>query len=170
MAQDIRTIVKLALRLTSAAYDDEVDGLVAAAKDDLMLSGVGLAALTADELAPLIVRAIVLYSRAEFGLDNPDSEKFGRSYRMVAEKLAMSSEYRQPVLSGITGDIEAGSCDLVVSDSANLEAGAWLGIEGAGADGALLVARVDAVDEDTAIVTLSRPAGTTVEEAPVKLL
>lgn len=86
---------KLALRITSSAYDDEVDMLIDAAKADLLLSGVASAALEADEPDPLVKRAIILYCKAEFGLDNPDAERYMASFRSLETHLALSTEYAE---------------------------------------------------------------------------
>ena len=160
--------VKLALRVTSSAYDDEVEALIAAAKDDLLLSGVSYTALEAVAPDALVKRAIVLYCKAEFGLDNPDSDKYMRSFHALETHLALSSEYQEPVLDGITGTMAAGSDELTVSDATNIAEDAWLSVAGAGVGGALLICQAAAIVDS--VVTLSRVAATAVNDAEVKLL
>lgn len=87
--------VKTALRITTDVYDGEISGLIAAARDDLRLSGVASAALDADDPDPLIKRAIILYCKAEFGLDNPEAERYMASFRALETHLALSSEYQE---------------------------------------------------------------------------
>ncbi|NOK23906.1 DNA-packaging protein, partial [Corallococcus carmarthensis] len=70
--------VKLALRISSSAFDSEVQDLIDAAKADLQLSGVDEIKLI--DTDPLIKRAIVTYVKANFGFDNPDAERLQRAY------------------------------------------------------------------------------------------
>src|SRR5690606_8674158 len=88
--------VKLALRISpgTAAYDDEVQDLIEAAKADLRLSGVDPAKL--DELDPLIKRAIVTYCKANFGWDNPDADRLQRAYDLLKAHLTLSQDYLPP--------------------------------------------------------------------------
>jgi len=86
--------VKQALRISvsTTAFDSEVEDLIAAARDDLRLSGV-LASKVEDDSDSLIRRAITVYAKANFGLDNPDAEKFQRSYESLKAHLTLSQEY-----------------------------------------------------------------------------
>lgn len=83
--------VKLALRITSSAFDSEIQGLIEAAKADLQLSGVHPVRLKEDD--PLILRAITVYCKAHFGYDNPEAERFAKSYDMLKAHLTLSQEY-----------------------------------------------------------------------------
>lgn len=94
----LRDAVKLALRITSTAYDDEVDEVIAAARADLILSGVSATAVNAADPDPLVKRAITVYAKAQFGLDNQDSEKYMESYRSLETHLALSIEYQEPAV------------------------------------------------------------------------
>lgn len=89
--------IKIALRVTSAAYDPEVEGLIAAARDDLTLSGIDPGAAHAVNPDPLIERAIALYCKWHFGMDNPDAEGYERAYRALESHLALSSDYKATV-------------------------------------------------------------------------
>lgn len=84
--------VKLALRITSSAFDTEVQDLVEAARQDLILSGVSQNKAQ-DENDPLIKRAITVYCKAHFGYDNPEAERFQQSYNMLKAHLTLSQEY-----------------------------------------------------------------------------
>lgn len=90
--------VKKTLRITSNAFDEEVQDLIMAARDDLKLAGV--APEKADsETDPLIVRAITVYAKANFGFDNPDAERLQESYNMIKCHLTLSQEYTPEVIT-----------------------------------------------------------------------
>ena len=87
--------VKLALRISSSAFDPEIDGLIAAARADLKLSGVDPQKADADDPDALIKRAIIIYCKAHFGLDNPEAERLQDAYDMLKAHLTLSREYAQ---------------------------------------------------------------------------
>lgn len=80
------------MRLTSTIHDSELEDLINAARADLVLGGV-LPAKAEDEQDPLIMRAVATYVKAEFGLDNDDSEKYRASYKEQRNGLALSDSY-----------------------------------------------------------------------------
>ena len=84
--------IKIALRISNTAYDSEINDLIAAARADLRLSGI-LESVVNDDTDPLIKRAITVYVKANFGWNNPDSEKLQQSYAMIKGHLALSQEY-----------------------------------------------------------------------------
>ncbi|MCM1334012.1 MAG: head-tail connector protein [Bacteroides sp.] len=86
------TSVRKYMRLTTTAHDQELKDLIHAARADLVLGGV-LEAKAEDEKDPLIKRAVATYVKAEFGLDNEDSEKYRASYREQRNGLALSDGY-----------------------------------------------------------------------------
>ena len=96
IVSDLLVAVKLALRVNGTTFDSEIEGVIAASKSDLKMSGVKAAAVDAASPDALIVRAVVCYAKAEFGLDNQDSEKYMASYRSLETHLALSSEYQEP--------------------------------------------------------------------------
>lgn len=79
--------IKVALRVTSTAFDDEISGLIEAAKLDLGVAGV--TAVSEDDA--LIVRAIATYCKANFG----NSENY--------DKLKASYDEQKAQLSTHTG-------------------------------------------------------------------
>lgn len=81
--------VKTALRITSNRFDGEITTLIDACKIDLKLAGV----TALDETDPFVQRAIILYAKANFGYDNPDSEKFQKSYDLLKCSLALAGDY-----------------------------------------------------------------------------
>lgn len=81
--------VKIALRITTDAFDGEINDLILAAKRDLVISGI----TNTDTEDPLIKRAITVYIKAHFGYDNPDSVKFQESYDLLKRHLALVGDY-----------------------------------------------------------------------------
>lgn len=84
--------IKVLLRINNTAYDTEIQDLIDAAVQDLILSGVHMVAAQ-DYTDPLIKRAISIYVKTNFGYDNPDAEKLQKSYDMLKTHLALSGEY-----------------------------------------------------------------------------
>ncbi|RUS47561.1 head-tail connector protein [Cohnella sp. AR92] len=87
--------VKKALRISpsNTAFDEEVSDLIAAARDDLKLSGVLAAKADLDEPDPLVKRAIITYAKANFGYDNPDADRLRDAYSMLKAHLTLSQEF-----------------------------------------------------------------------------
>lgn len=83
---------RLSIRTKSTAFDGEIADMILAARKDLTNGGV-LRERTEDETDPLIKRAVMNYLKAEFGLDNEDSDKYRAAYERLKVSLAMSSEY-----------------------------------------------------------------------------
>ena len=81
--------VKRSLRITSPAFDTEIQDLINAALADLGISGVD----NSDEMDPLIIQAVITYCKANFGLENADSEKYAESYKSQKITLALSGVY-----------------------------------------------------------------------------
>ena len=81
--------VKLSLRIKSDAFNIEILEMIEAAKLDLSISGIK----KIDEDDPLIQQAIKTYCKANFGLDNKDSEKYQKSYNMLKEHLSLCGDY-----------------------------------------------------------------------------
>lgn len=84
--------VKRELRVSNSVFDGEVQDLIDAALLDLRIPQIDTTKIV--ETDPLIKRAVILYCKANFGLDNPDSEKYQRSYDNLVEKLSLSSNYK----------------------------------------------------------------------------
>ena len=87
-------LVKTTLRISNTAFDSEIEDLIAAAKDDLIYSGVMEAKINAVSLDPLVSRAIVTYCKAHFGYDNPDREGLIQAYNSIKNHLCLSNEYK----------------------------------------------------------------------------
>lgn len=89
--------VKLALRVSATAFDEEISDLIAAAKADLRLVGVNVPEDeegSPEEQAgdPLIERAIILYAKAEFGY-NSDRERYRNAYDYLKCALSLAGDY-----------------------------------------------------------------------------
>lgn len=84
--------VRKYMRLTHIAHDSEIKDLINAARADLVLGGV-LEEKALDESDPLILRAVGTYVKAEFGLDNEDSEKYRAAYKELRNGLTLSDSY-----------------------------------------------------------------------------
>lgn len=81
--------IKSSLRVKSTKLDVEIQDLIEAAKLDLKISGV----TKINEADPLIIQAVKTYCKANFGLDNKDSEKYQKSYDMLKQYLSLCGEY-----------------------------------------------------------------------------
>jgi len=88
--------IKQTLRITTTLLDAEIEDLIDSAKADLILSGVLENKLLDSDM--LIKRAIILYCKANFGLDNKDSEKYMTSYISLKTHLTLSQEYTVEVV------------------------------------------------------------------------
>lgn len=82
---------KLALRITSTAYDDEVSSLISAAIDDL--KGAGVTGEAAGAESPLVHRAIMTYVKANFGWGNEDYDRLMKAYDMQKIHLTLDTDY-----------------------------------------------------------------------------
>ena len=79
--------VKVALRVTSDAFDTEIQGLIEAAKRDLNRVGVDEARVDSDPLAKM---AVVLFAKSRFGYDNSDASRFEDAYRQTVVDILNS--------------------------------------------------------------------------------
>lgn len=80
--------VKLALRITTTAFDRELNDLIAAALADLGLAGV----TTLTETDPLIIRAVTTYCRVNFGQPD-DYDRLKASYDEQKAQLQTATGY-----------------------------------------------------------------------------
>lgn len=91
--------VKLSLRLTTDAFDNEVEALIFAAKADMVRVGIDRSIVEDEEdINPLVRHAVMCYCKAHFGFDNEMAEFFDRSYRQIVCDL-MNSEYNIAAIS-----------------------------------------------------------------------
>ena len=98
---------KLALRITTDAFDSELRDLIHAAELDLHTAGVAFrqqvtgefSGVTTKEPDPLITRAVVLYCKLYFGTPDKDGvqawDRLKAAYDDLKAQLSMVSEYRR---------------------------------------------------------------------------
>ena len=81
--------VKLAMRITNEAYDDEIERLIDAACADLGIAGVTATTATND---PILIQAIVTYCRLNFG-SPADYDRLKASYDEQKAQLQTATGY-----------------------------------------------------------------------------
>jgi hypothetical protein len=80
--------VKLALRITTNAFDDELNDLISAAQLDLGIAGV----VIPDEIDAIVSRAVITYCKLHFG--EPDEyDRIKASYDEQKAQLSMCADY-----------------------------------------------------------------------------
>lgn len=80
--------VKTALRITTNAYNDELNDLISAAQTDLGIAGVVLP----DTLDAICQRAIITYCKLHFG-EPDDYDRLKASYDEQKAQLSMATGY-----------------------------------------------------------------------------
>ena len=80
--------VKMALRITTTAYDSELTYLIAAAELDLGIAGVEVPV----SLDALVERAIIKYCKMHFGIPE-DADRLKRSYDEQKAQLVTATGY-----------------------------------------------------------------------------
>lgn len=80
--------VKLALRVTTTAFDSEINDLISAALADLGLAGV----TNQEQTDPLIIRAVTTYCRVNFGQPD-DYDRLKAAYDEQKAQLQMATGY-----------------------------------------------------------------------------
>ncbi len=91
----IHDAVKLALRIQTHAIDDDITGNIAAAINDLELSGVVVTPVDG-VFDPLIEQAIKVYCKAYIGsADN--AERNLKCYDMIKTALMLSGDYAEVI-------------------------------------------------------------------------
>jgi hypothetical protein len=101
------------LRISTASLDDEIEGLVFAAIDDMKMRGVDVDTLfpaeaeTVGGLNPLAVRAAIYYAKANFGVSNntAESEQYMMRYEGLTIAMSSTSDLRTPMvtINGVEG-------------------------------------------------------------------
>lgn len=88
--------VKLALRITTNAFDSELTDLIDAAKLDLGIAGV----VVPSTLDAIITRAIITYCKMSFGLPE-DYNDLKRSYDEQKAQLSNATNYTNWSVSNV---------------------------------------------------------------------
>lgn len=84
---DILDLVKMALRIKTEAFDDELKSLIDAAILDL-----GVAGVSPNELDDLVRRAICTYCKMSFGLPE-DYDRLKQSYDEQKAQMSNATNY-----------------------------------------------------------------------------
>jgi len=80
--------VKMALRISTNAFDSELTDLIDAAKLDLGIAGV----IVPEELDAIVAKAIITYCKMSFGLPE-DYDRLKRSYDEQKAQLTTATGY-----------------------------------------------------------------------------
>ena len=80
--------VKMGLRISTTAYDEELSDLINAAKIDLGIAGVEVPSM----LDEIVTRAIITYCKMSFGLPE-DYDRLKRSYDEQKAQLVTATGY-----------------------------------------------------------------------------
>ncbi len=86
--------VKLALRIGNNAYDAEITDLINACKKELELAGI--ASSNIKDTDEMIIQTVISYCKAYFGFDNPDAERYIRSYESLKSFLCLNYDVSTP--------------------------------------------------------------------------
>ena len=91
--------VKLALRASGESFDAEFSDLIEAAIADLRRVGIIVTEIQEEGMPidvgdPLLIRAIILYAKAESGFyDANDTERYRNAYEHLQCALSLSEDY-----------------------------------------------------------------------------
>jgi hypothetical protein len=95
--------VKMALRVTTTAYDDQINILISAALLDLGIAGI----LSTDQTDPLIMQAVATYCRLHFG-SPADFDRLLAAYEIQKGQLQVATGYTKWVTDS---DVAGGGAD-----------------------------------------------------------
>lgn len=91
--QPILDACRHALRFASCTdHDDEIADLIGAAREKMRAGGISEAAAK-DDSDPLVRVAVKAYVKANFGLDNPDSEKYAATFEGLVTQMKCTEKY-----------------------------------------------------------------------------
>ena len=82
--------IKLALRISTNAFDTEIQTLIDAAISEM--HGLGVTAATADTTDPQIISAVVAYAKWQFG-NNEDADRWRDIYHIKLGQLKTMTGY-----------------------------------------------------------------------------
>lgn len=87
--------VKMGLRISTDAFDDELNILIVAAQQDLGIAGV----IVPEDINEIVTRAIITYCKMSFGLPE-DYDRLKRSYDEQKAQLSNATGYTDWTVSG----------------------------------------------------------------------
>lgn len=86
--------VKMALRITTNAYDNELSLIINAALIDLGIAGIIAERLVIDSLDAIVTQAVITYCKINFGvLDPGDYDRLKASYDEQKSQLMTATGY-----------------------------------------------------------------------------
>lgn len=93
--ENLLAACKSALRIPSTCtdFDDEISDLIAAARSSLKTGGVFPEIAEGDDSSVRV--AVKVYVKANFGMDNPESEKLMRSFNDMLNRMAGASDFNR---------------------------------------------------------------------------
>lgn len=84
--------VKLAMRRSDTAFDDEINDNIAAAIEDLRLAGVNDVVLGSPLDYPLVVDAVVMFCRKNIGVP-ADADRLKKAYDEKKQQMLTATGY-----------------------------------------------------------------------------
>lgn len=87
MNNELTEFIRLSLRITTTAYDEEINALIGAALVDMENAGV----YKPNKDNALIKQAIKLYCTGYFG-DRPNAERFILAYESLRDSIALAGD------------------------------------------------------------------------------
>ena len=90
MLDDVKTALRV--NTNNPQITQEIEDLIESARLDLVQSGVDSDIAMKDD-DPLIKRAIIFYAKANFGLDNPNAERWNESFKLLKQHLSLAGDY-----------------------------------------------------------------------------
>jgi hypothetical protein len=112
IAEEMLPTVKVACRATSELFDPEITACIQAALADMLRMGVSEACFEEDsQYHALVLQAVIVYSKAHFGQDNPNAEMdyFRESYDRTVISLMNSAANSAAEDAGETTGASLGS-------------------------------------------------------------
>ncbi len=91
----------LRITIDDDVINTEIKTLITACRQDLIRNGITSKMANSEEDG-LIISAVLLYLKAEFGLDNKNYEKFRNSYETLRTELSLTDFY----ISEATDNVE----------------------------------------------------------------
>jgi len=86
--------VKLSARVSNDHFDTDIKELIESARMELIQAGVSPDVAKSNK-DTLIIRAIKIYVKANFGIDSPNAERFQRSFDLLKQHLSMAGDYNE---------------------------------------------------------------------------
>lgn len=83
--------IKLSLRITNNLFNDELLDLISTCKKDMERVGINKDRIIDND--PLIKRTIILFCKAEFGMDNKYYTKYKKAYEELRDSISLAEDY-----------------------------------------------------------------------------